>query len=44
MRKFTHTSKFKFIAMKQEEIRMAEDEWNSRFNKNYYNTNTLTTR
>jgi hypothetical protein len=32
-RKFTH-KKLKFITMKQEEIRMAEDEWNRRYNIN----------
>jgi len=31
----------KLIVLKSEQIRMIEDEWNDRFNKNYYNTNTI---
>mgnify|MGYP003137141099 CR=1 FL=1 len=34
-----YTSK-KIIVLKSEEIRMIEDEWNDRFNRNYYKLNT----
>ena len=34
-----YTSK-KVIVLKQEQIRMIEDEWNDRFNRNYYKLNT----
>ena len=30
----------KLIVLKSEQIRMIEDEWNDRFNKNYYKLNT----
>ncbi len=30
----------KIIILKSEQIRMIEDEWNDRFNRNYYKLNT----
>jgi len=39
MRKFTHK---KIITMTREQIRMVEDEWYDKFNKNYnINTNKV---
>ena len=31
----------KIIKLTRQQIMMIEDEWNNRFNRNYYNTNTI---